>query len=198
MIALQLRRSSSRLQREYIIIIIVIVTIIISGISFGYLLYGRCRTCSIVYVDTWSCYHGCYTCTHAYMYVCMYVCKRELMWVPRKGVWTSVNMRVWTCKPSRVEHDFRELRGSQGIGVASSNWSDADDELQAAATSESPLLDINLHIYIYIERERERNYYTYIYIYICIYLGSGVNLRDRPPNKEINKYIYIYICYNKQ
>ena len=25
--------------------------------------------------------------------------------VPRKGVWTSVNMRVWTCEASRVKHD---------------------------------------------------------------------------------------------
>ena len=24
---------------------------------------------------------------------------------PRKGVWTSVDMRVWTCKESRVKHD---------------------------------------------------------------------------------------------
>ena len=25
--------------------------------------------------------------------------------VPRKGVWTSVNMRVWTCKESKVKHN---------------------------------------------------------------------------------------------
>ena len=25
--------------------------------------------------------------------------------VPRKGVWTSVNVRVWTCKELKAEHD---------------------------------------------------------------------------------------------
>ena len=29
----------------------------------------------------------------------------ELRGLPRKGVWTSVNMRVWTCKQLRVKHN---------------------------------------------------------------------------------------------
>ena len=33
------------------------------------------------------------------------LCLRGTKGVPRKGVWTSVNVRVWACKELRVRHD---------------------------------------------------------------------------------------------
>ena len=58
----------------------------------------------------------------------------ELRGVPEKGVWTSVNMRVWTCKLLRVKRDqtSRDLRppvlgtplvpSRTTISVASASW----------------------------------------------------------------------------
>ena len=56
----------------------------------------------------------CYLCVHLpractqRLNVCLFNASRNLRetkGVPRKEVWTSVNMRVWTCKESRAKHD---------------------------------------------------------------------------------------------
>ena len=40
------------------------------------------------------------------------VCLRGTEGVPRKGVWASVNMRVWTCKELRVKHNRTTCDGT--------------------------------------------------------------------------------------
>ena len=99
-------------------------------------------------------------------------CSEGTKGVPRKGAWTSVNTRVWSCKQSRAKHDqiSRYLRPP----FLRTPWVPLRRWARAAGTPR------NIYIYIYI--------YIYMYVYIHMYMYTYTHL-----SLSLSLYIYIYI-----
>ena len=107
--------------------------------------------------------------------------------VPRKGFWTSVNMRVWTCKELRVKHDQAScyLRPPfLGTFLVPSRVM-----ITPHAPGMSACISLSLYIYIYMYTHVMITYvphisicvyvHMYIHVYVCVYIYI---------------YIYIYVC----
>ena len=142
--------------------------------------------------------------------------------VSRKGVWTSVNMMVWTCKELRVKHDqsscylrppflgtplvpSRDWRTSGGkswshvVPVSFLNLAEAE-AAQGSDGKSADLSTVNIThgiLSLSLSPSLSLSVYVYIYIsiYIYIYIYTYIHICIHILHMYVCTYIYIYI-YN--
>ena len=96
--------------------------------------------------------------------------------VPSKGVWTSVNMRVWTCKELGVKHGQTSgyLRPPfPGTPLVPSRER-AQNSGRKRARSPGLYYITYIYTYIYIYTHNDNKHVDYIYIYIYIYIHTCI------------------------